>query len=68
MMNDAKGVINPVKRINMYKEIHKKIAGMQIFHGYLYHPQMGHISREGIIGAKQSPLGLIRYEDIIMEK
>ncbi|MEG2018695.1 MAG: ABC transporter substrate-binding protein, partial [Clostridium sp.] len=67
MMNDAKGVINPVKRMDMYKEIHKKIVN-DIPWICIYHPQMGHIAREGIIGIKRSPLGLIRYEDIIMEK
>ncbi len=67
MMNDAKGVINPMKRMDMYKDIQKKIVN-DIPWIFLYHPQMGHVAREGIIGAKQSPLGLIRYEDIIMEK
>jgi ABC-type transport system substrate-binding protein len=67
MMNDAKGIINPVKRIDMYKDIQKKIVedAPWIF---LYHPQMGHIAREGVIGTNQSPLGLMRYEDIIMER
>lgn len=67
MMNDAKGVINPVKRMDIYKDIQRKIAN-NIPWIFLYHPQMGHIAREGIIGTKQSPLGLMRYEDIIMEK
>lgn len=67
MMNDAKGIINPVKRMDIYKDIQRKVVN-DIPWIFLYHPQMGHIAREGIIGTKQSPLGLMRYEDIIMEK
>lgn len=67
MMNEAKGIINPVKRVNMYKDIQNKVVN-DIPWIFLYHPQMGHICREGVIGTKQSPLGLMRYEDIIMEK
>ena len=67
IMNDAKGVINPIKRMNIYKDVQRKIVN-DIPWIFLYHPQMGHIHREGIIGTKQSPLGLMRYEDIIMEK
>lgn len=67
LMNDAKRVINPIKRMDIYKDIQRKIVN-DIPWIFLYHPQMGHIHREGIIGTKQSPLGLMRYEDIIMEK
>ncbi|NMM62492.1 chemotaxis protein [Clostridium sp. P21] len=66
MMNNAKEIINPHKRIEMYKELQKIIVkdAPWIF---LYHPQVGYVSRKGIIGLRVSPLGIVRYEDIIME-
>lgn len=67
MMNDAKGIINPIKRMNVYKDIQGKLVN-DIPWIFLYHPQIGSIAREGILGVRQSPLGLMRYEDIIMEK
>ncbi|MDF2557281.1 MAG: chemotaxis protein [Bacillales bacterium] len=67
LMNEAKGVINPLKRMDIYKEVQRKIVN-DIPWIFLYHPQMGHVHREGILGTKQSPLGLMRYEDIIIEE
>ncbi|WP_411680878.1 ABC transporter substrate-binding protein [Clostridium thailandense] len=66
MMNKAKEVINPQKRIEMYKDIQKKIVDDAPWI-FLYHPQVGYVSRKGIIGVRVSPLGIVRYEDIIME-
>ncbi|WP_237737326.1 hypothetical protein [Clostridium carboxidivorans] len=34
---------------------------------FLYHPQVGYVFRDGIIGVRVNPLGIVRYEDIIME-
>lgn len=67
MMDKAKGIINPQKRLQMYKDIQKIIIedAPWIF---LYHPQLGFAAREGVIGVRISPLGIIRFEDIINEK
>ncbi|PAB59275.1 ABC transporter substrate-binding protein [Anaeromicrobium sediminis] len=67
MMNKAKEIINPKKRIQMYKDIQKIIVRDTPWI-FLYHPQYGYISREGVIGVRISPLGIVRYEDIIIEK
>lgn len=67
MMDKAKEIINPQKRIEMYKDIQKIIVEDTPWI-YLYHPQVGYVSREGVIGVRVSPLGTVRYEDIIIEK
>ncbi len=66
MINKAKGIVNPHKRIEMYKDLQKIIVKDDPWI-FLYHPQVGYVSREGIIGLRVSPLGIVRYEDIIME-
>jgi ABC-type transport system substrate-binding protein len=67
MMNKAKEMINPIKRVEMYKEIQKLIVDDTPWI-YLYHPQNAYVSREGVIGARISPLGIVRYDDIIISK
>ena len=63
----AKQMINPAKRLDVYKKIQK-----EIIHDcpwlFLYHPHMAYASKNNISGIKMSPLGLFKYEDIIMEK
>lgn len=63
----AKQMINPSKRLDMYKHIQKELV-----HDcpwiFLYHPQMAYSYRNNISGIKMSPLGLFKYEDIITEK
>jgi ABC-type transport system substrate-binding protein len=67
MMNKAKEIINPQKRVEMYKELQKIIVKDKPW-VCLYHPQIGYVSKSGVIGVKISPLGIIRYEDIIIGK
>jgi ABC-type transport system substrate-binding protein len=64
-MNKAKEIINPDKRVEMYKEIQKTIVedAPWIF---LYHPQAGIASRNCVEGIRLSQLGLLKYEDIIL--
>ncbi len=66
MMNKAKKVINPHRRIEIYKDLQKIIVkdAPWIF---LHHPQIVCAAREGIAGVRISPLSIVRYEDIIME-
>lgn len=66
-MDKAKEIVNPQKRIEMYKDIQRTIVDDTPWL-YLYHPQLGYVSREGVIGVRVSPLGIVRYEDIIVEK
>lgn len=66
MMNKAKEIVNPQKRVQMYKDLQKIIVEDSPWI-FLYHPQVGYASREGVIGVRVSPLGIVRYEDIIME-
>jgi ABC-type transport system substrate-binding protein len=67
MMNKAKEIINPQKRVEVYKELQKIIVKDKPW-VCLYHPQIGYVSKSGVIGVKISPLGIIRYEDIIIGK
>ena len=67
MMEKAKEIVNPDKRIQVYKELQQIIVDDSPWI-FLYHPQLGHVSREGVIGVRISPLGIVRYEDIIIEK
>jgi len=64
---EAKEIINPNKRIDLYRDIQKTIVedAPWIF---LYHPNMGFAQQNTISGLKMNPLGLFRYEDIIGEK
>lgn len=66
MMNKAKEIINPHKRVEIYKDLQKIIVNDAPWI-FLHHPQIGYVSRKGIIGVKISPLGIVRYEDIIIE-
>lgn len=67
MMKKAREIVNPEKRIEMYKEIQDIIVNdcPWIF---LYHPEQGFIARDGISGIKLSSLGKIKYDEIIIEK
>lgn len=61
----TKEMINPNKRSEAYKEIQKIIVedAPWIF---LYHPNMGFAYQNNVANIKLTPLGLLRYEDIIM--
>jgi ABC-type transport system substrate-binding protein len=67
LLNEAKAIINPQKRVEIYKNIQKAIVN-DVPWIFLYHPQMGYVYRDGVFGSGVSPLGLVRYEDIIVEK
>lgn len=66
IMDRAKEIVNPQKRIQLYKEAQSIIA-LDCPWIFLFHPQLGSVSRDGVIGARVSPLGIVRYEDIIRE-
>ncbi|MFL0267701.1 ABC transporter substrate-binding protein [Candidatus Clostridium radicumherbarum] len=66
IMDKAKEIVNPQKRIQLYKETQSIIA-KDCPWIFLFHPQIGCVSKEGVIGARVSPLGIVRYEDILRE-
>ncbi|HYF83571.1 MAG TPA: ABC transporter substrate-binding protein [Clostridia bacterium] len=65
-MNKAKEIINPEKRIEMYKKIQQTIVDDAPWI-FLYHPQAGIAYKNSIAGIRLSQLGLLKYEDIILE-
>ncbi|WP_057976030.1 ABC transporter substrate-binding protein [Caloramator mitchellensis] len=66
LMKQAREVINPQKRIELYKEIQRIIVedAPWIF---LYHPQSGLAIKDGIVGVRLSSLGKIKFDDILIE-
>lgn len=66
-MDKAKEVVNPDKRIDMYKEIQSIIVDEAPWI-FIFHQQLGLTKRDGVIGVKVSPLGLTRYDDIMIKK
>ncbi|ERI90044.1 methyl-accepting chemotaxis protein signaling domain protein [Clostridiales bacterium oral taxon 876 str. F0540] len=66
-MDKAKEIVNPQKRMEMYKNIQNIIIENTPWI-YLYHPQIGYVSRRGVLGLRVSPLGIVRYDDIIVEQ
>lgn len=65
-MNKAKEIINPEKRTELYKDIQKEIVDDAPWI-FLYHPQSGVAYRNNVAGIRLSQLGLLKYEDIILE-
>ncbi len=67
LMDKAKQILNPEKRIEMYKEIQNVIIE-DVPWVFLYHTQTPYAYREGISNIKLSPLSKIKYEDIMIDK
>lgn len=67
LMKTARGIINPEKRIEMYKNIQSMIIEdcPWIF---LYHQQSGFAARDGVLGVKVSSLGRIKFDEIMIER
>ncbi|KUO73459.1 MAG: chemotaxis protein [Clostridia bacterium BRH_c25] len=65
-MNKAKEIVNPEKRTEMYKSIQHTIVDDAPWI-FLYHPQSGIAFKNNIAGIRLSQLGLLKYEDIILE-
>jgi ABC-type transport system substrate-binding protein len=65
-MKIAREIINPEKRIEIYKKIQNIIID-DVPWLFLHHPQTGSISRDGILGVKLSSLGKIKFDNIIIE-
>lgn len=67
LMKNARGIINPDKRMEKYKEIQNIIVDDCPW-VFLYHPQSGYVSKKGIMGVRLSSLGKIKFDDIIIDK
>jgi ABC-type transport system substrate-binding protein len=65
LMENAKKIINPEKRMETYKNIQDIIIDdcPWIF---LYHPKTAHICKKDIENLKLSSLGKVRYDEIII--
>lgn len=66
LMNSAKEILNPLKRIKVYEDIQKKIVQESPWI-FLYHPQVAVATNVGVLGARLNPLGILRFEDIVVE-
>lgn len=67
LMKRAREIVNPEKRIEIYKEIQNIIIEDTPWI-FLYHPEQGFIARDGVLGVKLSSLGKIKYDEIIIDK
>ena len=66
LMEEARRIINPIKREEMYKQIQQYIVDDAPWI-FLYHPISGLLSRDNIIGVRQNALGFINFDDIIIK-
>ncbi len=67
LMNQAKEVINPNKKMELYREIQRIIIND---HPWVpvFHPKIGLSFRKNIIGVKVNPLSLVSYDSIMLEQ
>ncbi|WP_029451953.1 ABC transporter substrate-binding protein [Clostridium algidicarnis] len=66
MMRKAKEIINPVKKTKVYEDIQNQIINDSPWI-FLYHPQIAIATNPGVLGARLNPLGMVRFEDIVIE-
>ncbi len=66
MLNTAKATVNPVKRMELYKQI-QSILHEDIVLIPLYHPSCGVCSKENVSNIKISPLAMLKYDNILKE-
>jgi len=67
LIGDAKAIINPEKKLNIYKKAHQIIVNdaPMIF---LFHPKSGFALNDRISGVEMDPFTKFRYEDIMIKK
>ncbi|SUY45249.1 methyl-accepting chemotaxis protein/ family 5 extracellular solute-binding protein [Clostridium putrefaciens] len=66
MMRKAKEIINPIKKTKVYEDIQNQIINDSPWI-FLYHPQIAIATNPGVLGARLNPLGMVRFEDIVIE-
>lgn len=67
LMGEAKAMINPKKRIGVYKQIQDIIVD-DVPWIFIYHPQRAFASRKGVDGVQLGSLSVFKYEDIEIEE
>ena len=63
----AQGMVHPGKRAQLYHEIQQLIVDDAPWI-FLIHPQWAVAARKGLLGLNMSCLGLIKLEDILIDK
>jgi len=66
LMDKAKQIINPNKKIGAYKEIQELIIDDYPWI-FIYHPKVALASNKNIAGVRMNPLGLINFENILLQ-
>lgn len=66
LMDKAKEIINPKKKMDIYREIQNILIDDCPWVA-IYHPQIALATRKDIAGARMSPLGIINYENVLIE-
>jgi len=61
----ARGTVHPEKRMELYREIEKIIFDDAPFI-FLYYPQVSIAYRQDMNGINITPLGLLKYEDLLL--
>ncbi|MGN9164501.1 ABC transporter substrate-binding protein [Tissierellaceae bacterium HCP3S3_D8] len=67
LMNRAKEIINPNKKMEIYKDIQNIIIDDCPLVP-IYHPRTALASKKNIVGARLSPLGIINYENVLIKE
>ncbi|MDR7855487.1 ABC transporter substrate-binding protein [Tissierella sp.] len=66
LMDKAKEIINPNKKIGIYKDIQKLIVDDYPW-VFIYHPKIAFASKKNVAGVRVSPLGITNFENILVE-
>ncbi|OZV12036.1 chemotaxis protein [Tissierella sp. P1] len=66
LMDRAKEIINPNRKMEVYKDIQRIIVDDCPW-VFIYHPKIALASKKGIVGARMSPLGIINYENVLIQ-
>ncbi|MBM7615751.1 ABC transporter substrate-binding protein [Alkaliphilus hydrothermalis] len=64
LMKEAKGIIDPTKRLNMYKQIQRVIVDDCPW-VFLYHPQNSFVHSHRVDNVQLDPSGRLQFEDMI---
>ncbi|SHG40715.1 hypothetical protein, partial [Asaccharospora irregularis] len=64
-LEEAKALINPNKKLQLYREIQQIIIDDMPWIS-LYHPKAAVGHRKDILGLRSNPLGFINYDNIIV--
>ena len=66
LMNKAKEIMNPNKKMEVYKQMQEILVEDSPWIS-LYHPKVALVTKENISGVRISPLSMINFEDILLE-